>query len=253
MKTPGTTKRPAGGRGAPTPPPRSPLPARSGSAGSVPKKRARPGRDLDAHAADVFDRLSAAHPDAHCELDHATPLQLLVATILSAQCTDKRVNMVTPVLFDRFPTAAALAAAPQEEVEEIIRSTGFFRNKAKSIIAMANALLERHGGEVPASMDDLVKLPGVGRKTANVILGNAFGVNEGIVVDTHVGRLATRLGLTTETDPVKVEQALVPLFPRERWAMLAHVLIFHGRRVCDAKKPRCGECVVRDVCPSAVA
>jgi endonuclease III len=243
------------GRGGPPPTSKSmarPSPTRhrktAGRAGS-----SRPPSPSPAHAADVFARLSRAHPDAHCELDHETPLQLLVATILSAQCTDKRVNMVTPELFRRFPTAAALAAAPQEQVEEVIKSTGFFRNKAKSIIAMANALLERHGGEVPASMDDLVRLPGVGRKTANVILGNAFGTNEGIVVDTHVGRLATRLGLTGETDPVKVEQALLPLFPREQWAMLSHVLIFHGRRVCDAKKPRCGECVVADVCPSSAA
>ncbi len=202
------------------------------------------------HATGLFDRLQAIHPDAHCELDHRSAFELLVATILSAQCTDKRVNMVTPVLFARWPDARALAAAPQEEVEEVIRSTGFFRAKAKNIIAMAGALVERHGGEVPASMADLVRLPGVGRKTANVVLGNAFSINEGIVVDTHVGRLATRLGLTRETDPVKVEEALVPLFPRERWAMLSHVLIFHGRRVCDAKRPRCGECEVRELCPS---
>jgi endonuclease-3 len=226
VRTPGPAARKPAGRRAPKPPPH-------------------------ARAAELYARLSHAHPDAHCELDHETPLQLLVATILSAQCTDKRVNMVTPELFRRFPNAAALAAAPQEEVEEVIKSTGFFRNKAKSIIGMANALLERHGGEVPSSMDDLVKLPGVGRKTANVILGNAFGMNEGIVVDTHVGRLATRLGLTRETDPVKVEHALVPLFPREQWAMLSHVLIFHGRRVCDARKPRCGECAVADICPSS--
>jgi endonuclease-3 len=137
-------------------------------------------------------------------------------------------------------------------VEEIIRSTGFFRNKAKAIIAMANALIDRHGGEVPASLDDLVRLPGVGRKTANVILGNAFSMNEGVVVDTHVGRLSTRLGLTAETDPVKVEQALIPLFPRDRWTMLSHLLIWHGRRVCDARRPRCGECTLRDLCPSSL-
>ena len=230
------------------------------SATKIPKPAARANRQpptahLDAahRAAELYARLASAHPDAHCELDHETPLQLLVATILSAQCTDKRVNMVTPALFRRFPDAPALAAAPLEEVEELVKSTGFFRNKAKNIVAMANALVERHGGEVPADMDALVKLPGVGRKTANVILGNAFGVNEGVVVDTHVGRVAQRLGLTAETDPVKIEQALMPLFPREHWAMLAHLLIFHGRRVCDAKKPRCGECTLRDLCPSARA
>jgi endonuclease-3 len=160
--------------------------------------------------------------------------------------------MVTPALFRRYPTVADLAAARQEDVEEIIKSTGFFRNKAKSIIAMADAVLARHAGEVPSAMDALVILPGVGRKTANVILGNAFNQNDGVVVDTHVGRLAVRLGLTRETDPVKVEQALMRLFPRERWTMLSHLLIWHGRRVCDAKKPRCGECTLREICPSAL-
>jgi endonuclease III len=203
-------------------------------------------------SAELYERLAALYPDAHCELDFRSPLELLVATILSAQCTDVRVNMVTPHLFERYPTVGALAAARQEDVEEIIRSTGFFRNKAKAIIAMANALIERHGGEVPASLDDLVRLPGVGRKTANVILGNAFSMNEGVVVDTHVGRLSTRLGLTAETDPVKVEQALIPLFPRDRWTMLSHLLIWHGRRVCDARRPRCGECTLRDLCPSSL-
>ena len=199
----------------------------------------------------LYERLSALYPDAHCELDFTTPFQLAVATILSAQCTDKRVNMVTPVLFARYPTVESLARARQEDVEEIIKSTGFFRNKAKSIIAMAGALADSHGGEVPSVMDTLVTLPGIGRKTANVILGNAFNMNEGVVVDTHVGRLATRLGLTSATDPVKVEQGLMRLFPREQWTMLAHLLIFHGRRVCDAKKPRCAECTLADICPSS--
>jgi endonuclease-3 len=199
----------------------------------------------------VYDQLLALYPDAHCELDFRTSFQLLVATILSAQCTDKRVNMVTPVLFSRYPTVESLARAKQEDVEDIIKSTGFFRNKAKSIVAMAGALVDRHGGEVPSTLAELVTLPGVGRKTANVILGNAFDINEGVVVDTHVGRLAVRLGLTRETDPVKVEQELMKLFPRERWTMLAHLLIFHGRRVCDAKKPRCGECALNQVCPSS--
>jgi endonuclease III len=211
------------------------------------------GERLDAHAAQVLARLREAHPDAHCELDHQTPLQLLMATILSAQCTDKRVNMVTPLLFRTYPSAQALANAQQEELEQIIRSTGFFRNKAKSLIALGKALVERHNGEVPCSMDDLVKLPGVGRKTANVILGNAFNRNEGVVVDTHVGRLSLRLGLSKQKDPVKVEQDLMPLFPRDDWAMVAHVLIFHGRRVCDARTPKCDICTVNGICPSSTA
>jgi len=216
-----------------------------------PKRAAKVARRAAPDAGVLYDQLLALYPDAHCELDFATPFQLLVATILSAQCTDKRVNMVTPVLFSRYPTVESLARAKQEDVEDIIKSTGFFRNKAKSIIAMAGALMDRHGGDVPSTLADLVTLPGVGRKTANVILGNAFNVNEGVVVDTHVGRLASRLGLTRETDPVKVEQELMRLFPHDRWAMLAHLLIFHGRRVCDAKRPRCGECTLAAICPSA--
>jgi endonuclease-3 len=206
---------------------------------------------LKAQARTIERRLRAAYPDAGCELDYRNALELTVATILSAQCTDKRVNLVTPALFARFPDAAALAAADQHEVEALIRSTGFFRNKAKNVIAMARALVDRHGGEVPRTMEQLTTLPGVGRKTANVILGNAFGLNEGIVVDTHVARLAARLGLTRETDPVKIEKALMPLFPRASWTMLSHLLIWHGRRVCVARKPRCAECVLRDRCPSA--
>ncbi len=209
------------------------------------------GAALRAHAALVYDRLSAEYPGAHCALDFTTAFQLLSATILSAQCTDKRVNLVTPALFARFPDADALAAARPEEVEEIIRSTGFFRSKAKSLVGMATGLVERHGGEVPADMDALTALPGVGRKTANVILGNAFGRNDGIVVDTHVTRLSNRLGLATGTDAVKIERALIPLFPREHWTMLSHLLIEHGRQVCVAQRPRCGECVLSDVCPSA--
>lgn len=206
---------------------------------------------LGEHAKVILARLKREYPDARTELDYETPLQLLMATILSAQCTDRRVNMVTPLLFATFPTAAALADAPQERLEEIIKSTGFFRNKSKSLIGLGKALVERHGGEVPDSMDALVKLPGVGRKTANVVLGNAFGKNEGIVVDTHVGRLSLRLGLTKETDPVKAEQDLMPLFPREDWALLAHLLIFHGRRVCFARSPNCAGCVLNDICPSS--
>ena len=191
------------------------------------------------------------YPQAHCELDYGNALQLAVATILSAQCTDKRVNMVTPALFARYPDATALASADQGELEELVKSTGFYRNKAKNIIGMAKALVDRHGGDVPRSMSELVALPGIGRKTANVILGNAFGMNEGIVVDTHVARLSARFGLTTQTDAVKIEQALMPLFPRDTWAMLSHLMIWHGRRVCEAKKPRCAECGLRDICPSA--
>jgi endonuclease-3 len=214
-------------------------------------KRLR-GDALKTHAGVLLDRLLAQYPDAHCALDFTNAFELLCATILSAQCTDKRVNMVTPALFARYPDAAALAAARTEDVEELIKSTGFFRSKAKSLIGMAQGLVDRHGGQVPADMASLVVLPGVGRKTANVILGNAFGRNEGIVVDTHVTRLSNRLGLTTESDAVKIEQALLPLFPTERWTMLSHLLIDHGRQVCDARKPRCGECLLADVCPSAL-
>ena len=229
-------------------------PARKAPAKRSPAKRAAArlrGAELNAHAALVLDRLLTRYPDAHCALDFRNAFELLCATILSAQCTDKRVNMVTPVLFARYPDAAALARGKQEEVEEIIRSTGFFRNKATNLIAMAGALVDRHGGEVPADMDALVALPGVGRKTANVVLGNAFARNEGIVVDTHVSRLSQRLGLTADTDPVKIENSLVPLFPRERWTMLSHLLIEHGRQVCDAKKPRCADCPLVELCPSA--
>jgi endonuclease III len=199
----------------------------------------------------VLVRLLAQYPDAHCALDFANPYQLLVATILSAQCTDKRVNMVTPALFAKYPTPRALARAKQEDVEELIRSTGFFRNKTKSLIGMATAVAEHHRGTIPDTMDDLTRLPGVGRKTANVVLGNAFDKNEGIVVDTHVTRLVERLGLARAATAEKIEQALMPLFPRERWAILAHLLIEHGRRVCVARKPRCRECVLADICPSA--
>ena len=206
---------------------------------------------LGPYAREVFARLLRAHPDAHCELDYETPLQLLIATILSAQCTDKRVNMVTPLLFRTFPTAASLADAPPEKLEEIIKSTGFFRNKTKSLLGLGKALDERHNGDVPDSMEALVKLPGVGRKTANVVLGNAFRKNEGIVVDTHVARVSHRLGLTREKDPVRIEQDLMPLFPRDQWALLSHLLIFHGRRVCEARRPKCESCVLNDICPSS--
>ena len=199
----------------------------------------------------ILDRLKHAYPDARCALDHRNAFELLVATILSAQTTDVRVNLVTPRLFSRYPNAAALARARQADVEAIIKSTGFFRNKARSIIGMAQAVVADHGGKVPATMAELLTLPGVGRKTANVVLGNAFGLNEGVVVDTHVARLSKLLGLTRQTDPAKIEQALTKLFPRDDWALLSHLLIFHGRRVCIARRPKCGECVLADLCPSA--
>ena len=199
----------------------------------------------------IYRRLLKQYPDAHCELDYATPFELAVATVLSAQCTDKRVNIVTPDLFARYPGPAALAAAEVSDVEMVVKSTGFYRNKAKSITGLARAVVGRHHGKLPETMDELVLLPGIGRKTANVILGNAFGKNEGVVVDTHVGRLAKLLGLTRHTSPVKVEQALITLFARPSWTILAHLLIWHGRRVCVARRPRCGECVLADLCPSA--
>ena len=190
----------------------------------------------------------AAHPDAHCELTHGNAYELLVATILSAQCTDERVNSVTPKLFARYPSAARLAEATAADVEEIIRPTGFYRNKARSLLGMARAVVERHGGEIPRTLDELTALPGVGRKTANVILGNVFDV-PGIVVDTHVGRISRRLALTRNEDPEKVEQDLMALVARSEWTRLSHALIFHGRRVCFARKPRCEDCVVRSDCP----
>jgi endonuclease-3 len=202
-------------------------------------------------AGEVYDLLAEEYPGAHCELDFVDPFQLGVATILSAQTTDERVNTVTPGLFRRYPDARALAGARQEDVEEIVRSTGFFRNKAKNIIGFARAVLEEHDGEVPGTMEELRVLPGVGRKTANVILGNAFGVDEGVVVDTHVKRLSTLLGFTSAASPEKIEEDLMEIFPRERWTMLAHLLIWHGRRVCIARKPRCEACAVSHLCPSS--
>ncbi|HYJ76958.1 MAG TPA: endonuclease III [Actinomycetes bacterium] len=193
--------------------------------------------------------LAETYPDAHCELDFTTPLELLVATILSAQSTDARVNIVTPKVFARYPTAADYAAADRAELEELIHSTGFFRAKTNSLIGLGQALVERYGGEVPAKLKDLVTLPGVGRKTANVVLGNAFGV-PGITVDTHFGRLARRFGFTEETDPVKVEAAVGALIPKKDWTMLSHWLIWHGRRRCHARKPACGACPVAALCPA---
>lgn len=202
-------------------------------------------------AKELLHRLPAIYPDAHCELDHTNALELLVATILSAQCTDKRVNLVTPALFQRCPTAADYASIPQEEIEELVRSTGFYRNKAKNIRAMGAALVAKHEGHVPSTLEDLAALPGVGRKTANVVLGNAFSKNEGVVVDTHVSRLSQRLGLTESPDPIRIEQDLIKLFPRDSWTLLSHWLIFHGRRRCPARKPDCANCELQDICPSA--
>jgi endonuclease-3 len=202
-------------------------------------------------APEIFARLRRAYPDAHCALDFKTPFQLLVATILSAQCTDKRVNMVTPALFQRYATPKALAAAKLAELEDMIKSTGFFRNKSRSLVGMAAGITERHGGIVPSEMEQLVELPGVGRKTANVILGNAFDRNEGIVVDTHVTRVSQRLGLTKNTDAVKIENDLMPLFPRDQWTLLAHLFIEHGRQICVARTPKCEQCPLSDLCPSS--
>lgn len=202
-------------------------------------------------AATIYDLLHEEYPDAHCELDFENPFQLAVATILSAQTTDERVNMVTPALFEAWPDAEALANAQQEEVEEVVRSTGFFRNKAKNIIGFARGLMADHDGVVPRTLDELHVLPGVGRKTANVILGNAFGIDEGVVVDTHVKRLAGLMKLTRETTPEKVERDLMDLFPQDRWTLLSHLLIWHGRRVCIARRPECAECVVSHLCPSS--
>ncbi|MEU0876017.1 endonuclease III [Nocardia brasiliensis] len=193
--------------------------------------------------------LAEAFPDAHCELDFTTPLELAVATILSAQSTDVRVNLTTPALFAKYPDARAYAEANRAELEEYVRSTGFYRNKANSLIGLGQALLERHHGELPHTMDELVQLPGIGRKTANVILGNAFGV-PGITVDTHFGRLVRRWQWTTEEDPVKVEHIVGELIERKEWTMLSHRVIFHGRRVCHARKPACGVCVLAKDCPS---
>jgi endonuclease-3 len=211
---------------------------------------ARPRVKTAAEAAAIGARLAELYPDAVVELDHQNAYQLLVATILAAQSTDKMINTVTPGLFARYPDAAALAGADPAELEQMIRSTGYFRTKARYLIEMARAVVERHGGQIPDTMEALCALPGVARKTANVVLGCALGKNEGFIVDTHVTRLAARLGLTRETDPVKIEQDLMALVPRDQWTHLANRLIWHGRRVCDAKKPACERCELAPMCPS---
>ena len=208
-------------------------------------------KDRQERATRIYNGLLRAHPEATCALIHENPFQLLVATILSAQCTDERVNMVTPGLFQRYPDPAAFAAAPLEEIEEAVRSTGFYRNKALAIQESSKAIIERFGGSVPETMEDLLTLRGVARKTANVVLGNAYGQNVGVVVDTHVGRLSRRMGLTREKGPERVERDLMKLFPQEQWTMLAHLLIWHGRRFCMARKPDCENCPLSEDCPRA--
>jgi endonuclease-3 len=216
-------------------------------------RRRRPDRRSDepARIAALVTRLGETWPDAVVELDHANAYQLLCATILAAQSTDRMINTITPALFARFPDARALAAADPDELERLVHRSGFFRMKAKNLRAMAQALVERHGGLVPRTMEELVALPGVARKTANVILGSAFGIDAGVVVDTHVSRLAPRLGLSRETDPVKIERDLMAALPQEAWTSFAHRLIWHGRRVCHARNPACGECTLAPLCPSA--
>lgn len=214
------------------------------------RARSEPSQDLRRRAARILRVLDRLYPDADCSLLHGNPFELLVATILSAQCTDARVNIVTRELFARWPDAAALATADLADIEDCIRSTGFFRNKARAVLGTSRLLVERHGGRVPASMEALLSLPGVARKTANVVLGNAFGLPAGVVVDTHVARLARRLHLTEESDPVKIERDLSALFPKSSWIRLPHALIAHGRAICPARRPYCGRCALAALCPS---
>lgn len=206
-------------------------------------------RETKQHAAKVVRRLRREYPNAVCALYYESPLQLLVATILSAQCTDERVNIVTASLFEKYPTAEALARVPVRRIEKAVQSAGFYRNKAKNIKACCTAIVEEHNGEVPRRMEDLVQLAGVGRKTANVVLGTAFGIPSGVVVDTHVGRISRRLGMTAETDPVKVEQDLMEQLPKKEWIAYSHRMIHHGRAVCRARRPQCDGCAMTDICP----
>ena len=216
------------------------------------RSRVRKPRGWDAaRVARLLELLDREFPGANCALGHESPFQLLVATILSAQCTDERVNKTTPALFAAFPTAARLARATQEDVEEIVKPLGFFRAKAKNIREMAQALVRDHGGEVPGSLEELVALPGVGRKTANVVLGVSFGIATGVVVDTHVRRISGLLGLTKQTDPEKIERELIALLPREKWILFSHQIILHGRKTCIARRPRCAECPLLEVCGRA--
>src|SRR6266850_866972 len=215
------------------------------------KVAVRPQDERRARARKIVARLERAYPDATCALNHSSALELVVATILSAQCTDARVNMVTPALFAKYRSAGDYAVADPQVLEREIQSTGFFRNKTKSIIGMAQALVEHHGGQVPDTMDALTELPGVGRKTANVILGTWFKKNEGVVVDTHVHRLTRLMKLTRQDDPVKIERDLMELLPRDKWTWWSHTLIQHGRQVCIARRPKCEECVLNRLCPSS--
>ncbi len=214
------------------------------------KNRETPG-ELKKRAAEIVARLKRLYPEARTALDHSSPFELLISTILSAQCTDERVNMVTPGLFKRYPTASDFAGASTPELESMIRSTGFFRSKAKSVINASKELVRTHGGQVPDTMEELVRLPGVGRKTANVVLGNFFGKAEGVVVDTHVARLSGRLGFSKEESPEKIETDLMEILPRKDWIPIGNLLILHGRKVCQARKPKCPECQVKELCPSA--
>ena len=207
-------------------------------------------KDKQAQAAEIIKRLKKRYPDAHCALDHTSPFELLIATILSAQCTDERVNIVTANLFRKYRGPADFVNVSQEELEKDIHSTGFFRNKAKNIQAACRRIIDEFGGEIPQTMDELLTLGGVARKTANVVLGNAFGIASGVVVDTHVGRLSQRLGLTDEKTAEKIEQDLAALVPKKHWVMFPHWMIYHGRQVCNARKPDCGNCVLADICPS---
>jgi len=216
-----------------------------------PRRKRLPRLPASPPSAEILSRLKELYPDARCALEYRNAYELLCATILSAQCTDVRVNLVTPTLFSRYPTPFELARAEPAEVEEIIKSTGFFRNKTKSLIGMAQAVVADHNGEIPRTMEKLRRLPGVGRKTANVVLGNAYNINEGVTVDTHVTRLSGLLGLSREQDPIKIEQDLMKLFPQADWGLLSHLLIFHGRQVCIARRPRCAECILARLCPSA--
>jgi endonuclease-3 len=238
MARPGSARRP----------PRRAAPARRTTAAAV-RRESRPARRR--RAAAILDRLAAEYPDSRPALDFTMPLELLVATILSAQCTDKRVNAVTPELFRRYPDARAYAEADLAELEELVHPTGFYRQKARALRALGAALAAEHGGRVPETMAELTALPGVGRKTANVVLGNAFGASEGVVVDTHVHRLARRLGLAADNAAEKIEAALMALVPRERWTLAGNLLIEHGRRICHARRPDCPACVLADLCPSA--
>jgi endonuclease-3 len=232
------------------PPPKSrPEPGAAGR----PRRTGAAARPAGDRIGPILERLAAAFPDATCALHHRDPLELLVATILSAQCTDARVNLVTRDLFRKYRSAADYAVADPRRFEREIQSTGFFRNKTRSVLGMATALIERHGGRVPDTMEELVRLPGVGRKTANVVLGTAFGKNEGVVVDTHVSRIARRLRLTRQSDAVKIERDLMKLVPREEWTNFSHRLIHFGRQICDARKPKCEICPLNELCPSSIA